>query len=162
MTFVLSILEYASILWSPSTADWIHRIALRSLNWRDRFHLPSFKNRLLLLHVNGLEDRRTIDGLLFIYLILILSSIIINVPQRVTRNYTSINTNFSVSCSKDLLRPYPKIINHSFSSSCHIYVTVYVRITKENSQKSHKYEKCVKSCGTLSNTFCVTFFIDWK
>lgn len=40
--------------------------ALRKFKWRDKFHLPPYKDRLLLFHMNTLEDRRKINQILFI------------------------------------------------------------------------------------------------
>lgn len=104
-TFVLPIIEYASHIWSPSVKSDIIRIesiqkqfllfALRKFQWKDRFRLPSYKNRLLFFHMNTLEDRRKIYQIVFIFSLLtdkvsspnLLSNINIRIPQRATRNY---------------------------------------------------------------------------
>lgn len=79
-TFVSPILEYASQIWSPQFKVHTLRIesiqkqfllfALRKFHWKDRFHLPSYKHRLLLLQMNTLEDRRKIASIIFVFSIL--------------------------------------------------------------------------------------------
>lgn len=75
--FVRPILEYASEVWSPYYGCHATRIesiqkkfllfALRNLGWRDRFELPSYKNRLKLLHMNTLNHRREVAMVMFIF-----------------------------------------------------------------------------------------------
>lgn len=77
ITYVLPVVEYASQIWSPQFQNQIARIesiqkqfllfALRSLKWRHRFLLPSYKHRLLLLQMNTLHDRRIIAQISFIF-----------------------------------------------------------------------------------------------
>lgn len=109
-TFVLPIVEYGSQIWNPYTVEKIGRIesiqkqfllfALRKMDWprnrRDNrdFHLPSYKNRLLLLQMTSLEDRRKVAQIAFIHDIIrgdissefILSQINIRVLIRNVRN----------------------------------------------------------------------------
>lgn len=112
-TFVLPILEYASQVWSPKTSNYIKDIesiqkqfllfALRKFQWPNRFQLPPYKHRLLLLHMNTLEDRRSIAQINFIqslfnsniYCPPLLSKLNIIVPSRRTRQYTLLRANFS-------------------------------------------------------------------
>lgn len=68
VSLVRSILEFACQVWSPHYVTHINRIesvqkqfllfALRQLNWENRLILPPYRNRLLLLNLNTLEDRR--------------------------------------------------------------------------------------------------------
>lgn len=79
-SFVRPILEYASEVWSPYYKVHINRIesiqkkfllfALRNLGWRDRFILPSYKDRLKMLHMNTLEHRRKVGMILFMFKLL--------------------------------------------------------------------------------------------
>lgn len=112
MTFVAPILEYASQIWSPLQLYQIKKIesiqkqfllfALRKFKWKNRFQLPSYKNRLLLLRMNTLEERREIAQVAFIQSILngaisspfLLSKINWIVPQRLTRNSKLFKTTF--------------------------------------------------------------------
>lgn len=104
MTIVLPIVEYASQIWTPTFDYQVNRIesiqtqfllfALRKLKWRDRFVLPSYKHRLLLLDMNTLNDRRSIAQICFIHSVLlgnisspqILYELKLKVPNRITRN----------------------------------------------------------------------------
>jgi len=103
-TFVMPIIECGSQVWNPHTADKITKIesiqkqfllyALRKLNWPQRFRLPSYKNRLLLLQMITLEDRRKIAQIKFIHNVIlgnisskhILDKIKIRTPHHRTRN----------------------------------------------------------------------------
>ena len=81
VSFVRSILEYASIVWCPYYSHGISRIeaiqkrflrfALRGLPWTNVFNLPAYEDRLLLLNLNSLSDRRKVAKVLFIYRLLI-------------------------------------------------------------------------------------------
>lgn len=104
MTFVLPILEYASQVWSPSYEYQIGNLesvqkhfllyALRKFKWQDRFRLPSYKHRLLLLDMNTLEDRRNISRICFVHSLLtgsitsphLLHELKLKIPKRITRN----------------------------------------------------------------------------
>lgn len=67
-TLVRPQLEYASQVWSPYYAIDVNRIeslqrrfirfALRGLPWEDNFHLPSYEDRLKLLDLPTLSNRR--------------------------------------------------------------------------------------------------------
>lgn len=67
-SLVRSILEFASIVWSPYEAVWITRIeavqrkfvrhALRDLPWRDPLNLPPYDHRCRLLGLEPLHVRR--------------------------------------------------------------------------------------------------------
>lgn len=75
--FVRPILEYASEVWCPHYEVHGTRIesiqkkfllfALRDLGWSNRFELPSYKNRLKLLHMNTLKHRREVAMVMFIF-----------------------------------------------------------------------------------------------
>lgn len=129
MTFVLPILEYAAQIWSPHQKGQIKSIesvqkqfllfALRKFKWRDRFRLPSYKHRLLLLHMISLEDRRTISQLSFIHSVLIanisspsvLNRIHFNIPQRRTRNMILLKTTFQNDPINIMIRKYNEYVN---------------------------------------------------
>ena len=79
-SLVRSILEFACQVWCPYYQCNIDRIesiqkrfllfALSSLNWNDRFVLPKYEHRLLLLDMNTLEHRRKLLNAMFIFKIL--------------------------------------------------------------------------------------------
>lgn len=68
-TFVRPILEYACLVWSPSCRTHVHRLeavqkrflrfSLRGLPWINPFILPPYEDRLKLLSLQSLEQRRT-------------------------------------------------------------------------------------------------------
>lgn len=70
-SLVRSILEFASIVWSPYESVWIARFeavqrrfvrrALRNLPWRDPQNLPPYEHRCALLGIEPLHVRRKID-----------------------------------------------------------------------------------------------------
>lgn len=109
-TFVVPIIEYASVIWSPKYMNDTIRIesvqkqflifALRKLGWNDGFRLPSYKNRLLFFHMNTLEERRFINQIIFIISLIygkISSSELLNmlnfrIPNSITRNNNLLNT----------------------------------------------------------------------
>lgn len=75
-SLIRPILEYASSVWNPHTAIQTNRIesiqkrfllfALRGLGWSDPFSLPPYENRLLLLDMDSLLNRRKAADILFI------------------------------------------------------------------------------------------------
>lgn len=77
VSLVRSILEYASIVWSPFYTCHCKRIeaiqkrfirfALRRLSWVDRFNLPPYCSRLLLLNMRSLSCRRIVSGIVFVF-----------------------------------------------------------------------------------------------
>lgn len=106
-TFVLPILEYGSQVWNPHYRQEQIRIesvqkqfliyALRKWPWtRDHsFVLPRYENRLLLLQMLTLEERRKLAQIVFVLKVIfgfitsnfILSKIRFRVPNHFTRNY---------------------------------------------------------------------------
>lgn len=110
--FVRPILEYACVVWSPyfqvhvsrveSVQKRFLRFALRRLPWNDRVVLPSYFNRLKLINMDSLAQRREAYGILFIGRLLfgeidssyLLGVININCRPRVTRNRLFIYLNF--------------------------------------------------------------------
>ena len=98
VSLVRSILEYNSSVWCPIyncrvlSLESIQRrfssFALQSLNWEDQSNIPNYEVRLLLLDLNTLDHRRTIQNILFMTKILkgdlncinLLSIIDINCP----------------------------------------------------------------------------------
>lgn len=103
-SLVRSVLEYASVVWSPYTGIWTSRIeavqsrfiryALRFLPWRDPATLPPYQNRCRLLGMDTLQRRRQLERVLFVQKLLIgsidapniLSQININVVSRSLRH----------------------------------------------------------------------------
>lgn len=102
-TFVLPVFEYASQIWAPNYMNHIAKVvsvqkqfllyALRKFNWPDRFQLPPYKHRLLLLQMNTLEVRRIIQQIIFIQSLInnsisapnLLNNLNFRVPVRRTR-----------------------------------------------------------------------------
>ena len=76
-SLVRSILEYASVVWMPYFQVDIDRVesvqkqfllfCLRNLGWRDRFQLPPYRQRLLLLNMLPLRDRQVMQCCVFIH-----------------------------------------------------------------------------------------------
>lgn len=76
-SLVRSVLEYCSCVWSPYTAADISRVesvqrqfllfALRRLQWRHRFELPPYEDRLMLIDMETLENRRKLSACTFIF-----------------------------------------------------------------------------------------------
>lgn len=99
-SLVRPILEYCTHVWNPFYkvhSDRIEavqkrflRFALRRLNWNNQLILPPYENRLKLLNMSTLQERREFSGIVFIHQILnggidapdILSSISINAGTR--------------------------------------------------------------------------------
>lgn len=75
--YVRSHLEYANVVWQPNYRNQNIRIeslqkkfllyALRSLNWANRYDLPSYSSRLLLLSLESLERRRFNASVFFLF-----------------------------------------------------------------------------------------------
>ncbi|XP_075150875.1 uncharacterized protein LOC142224983 [Haematobia irritans] len=104
-SLVRPILEYASVVWSPSYQCYVDRVesvqkrfllfALRGLGWTDPLDLPPYVNRLKLIDLPTLERRRLVFDVIFISRLLkgeinsqqLISKLDINVPSRVTRQY---------------------------------------------------------------------------
>ena len=62
------------MVWTPYTKELCNKIesiqnvfALRGLNWNDPFVLPNYEDRLKLINMNTLQDRRTILSSSFMY-----------------------------------------------------------------------------------------------
>ena len=103
--FVLPIIEYGSQIWNPFCKNQVIRLesiqkqfllyALRRMNWADRFQLPAYKQRLNLLQMLTLEERRSLAQAIFITKIIngglisnfILSKINFRVPSHSTRDH---------------------------------------------------------------------------
>ena len=76
-SLVRSLIEYGSVVWMPLYQVDIDRIesiqkqfllfCLRNLGWRDRFHLPSYKQRLTLIGMIPLRDRQEVQCCTFIH-----------------------------------------------------------------------------------------------
>lgn len=104
LTFILPIVEYASQVWNPYTAEKINRVesiqkqfllfALRKMKWPHRFWKPPYECRLLELQMNTLEERRKIAQISLVQNVIcghtsskyILSKINIITPRHRTRN----------------------------------------------------------------------------
>lgn len=108
-SIVRPILEYSSVVWSPYYQNEMQRIeaiqrkfirfALRHLRWRDRFNLPSYESRCLLINLDSLEARRNVAKACFIGDLLqgnidsstLLSLLDINRRRRNLRTYSFLN-----------------------------------------------------------------------
>jgi len=76
-TFVIPVIEYASQIWTPHTAEKIARIesiqkqfllyALRKLKWSDGFIRPKYEHRLLFFQMITLEERRKIAQIALVH-----------------------------------------------------------------------------------------------
>lgn len=136
-TYVLPIIEYGIIVWFPKQLYLISKIesvqkqfllyALRSLKWNDKFNLPSYRSRLLLLQMNTIEDRRKISQIMFIFNILmgavvspkLLSNMSIKVPQRQTRSNKFLNENLCdtpYNNAKKMLNVYSELIDFNLTA----------------------------------------------
>lgn len=145
LSFVRSLLEYASIVWYPYYNVHISRIesiqkrflrfTLRGLPWVDPNNLPPYQSRLKLISLESLEVRRTVARVLFLHRILtgeidspeILSLLYINVPSLNLRNNRFFNiahsrTNYGRSSSiNGLMIAYNaniNLIDFNMSISC--------------------------------------------
>lgn len=102
-SLVRSILEFSSIVWSPSYSCWSDRIeavqrrflryALSSLPWRDPSNLPPYEQRCKLINVETLSCRREKSSTVFVAKVLlgdidspaILRNLNFHVPSRQLR-----------------------------------------------------------------------------
>lgn len=100
---VRSLLEFACQVWNPFYNVHINRLesiqkqflifALRGLNWENRVVLPPYRNRLQLLNLMTLEDRRKMLSCCFVWNIVqgnincknLLANLLFNCPIRVSR-----------------------------------------------------------------------------
>lgn len=103
-SLVRSILEFSSIVWSPTYSCWSDRIeavqrrfvrySLARLPWRDPMNLPPYEDRCRLISLETLSQRREKASALFIAKILqgeidspaILCNLHFNVPARQLRS----------------------------------------------------------------------------
>lgn len=113
VSLVRSILEYASPVWNPFYDSHINKLesvqrqfllfALSTFNWGNRWELPKYEHRLLLLDMNTLYDRRTLSNLTLMGKILngqidcsfLLSKLDFKCPIRRIRSYQFLNVNSS-------------------------------------------------------------------
>lgn len=144
ISLVRPILEYASIVWSPSYSCDINSLesvqkqfllfALRGLGWDPIRRLPPYEHRLQLIDLPSLERRRLVLGITFMINLIngkivapfILNQIDFNVPSRISRNYVPIRlpqcrTNFEAFSPLRLLckafNDYYQLFNISDSLS---------------------------------------------
>lgn len=126
---VRSVLEFACQVWNPSYAIHIIRIesiqkkfllfALQNLNWENRFILPPYKQRLLLLDMNTLENRREVLSSIFVYNVIVskidsnflLHLIDLYVPYRNLRNFIPVRQKFYILNYLNN-EPFSYCINH--------------------------------------------------
>lgn len=145
VSFVRSILEYASIVWYPYYNVHIFKIeaiqkrflrfALRGLPWVDPNTLPSYQSRLKLIGLEPLEIRREVARTIFLHRLLIgeidspeiLSLLNINIPTAGLRNQRFFNiahsrTNYGHSSSiNGLMKLYNENVHFfDFNSSINI------------------------------------------
>ena len=109
---VRPILEYCCVVWMPYTKELCNKIesvqkqfllfALRNLNWNDPFVLPHYEDRLTLISMQTLQDRRTILTSSFMYK-LVNDEIDVNyLKQKIVVNqssYTTRNRNYLINCT---------------------------------------------------------------
>ncbi|KAL9917892.1 uncharacterized protein ACN427_000469 [Glossina fuscipes fuscipes] len=111
MCLVRPILEYASVVWSPSYRCYVDSIesvqkqfllfALRNLGWDPIASLPPYENRLLLLSLPSLEKRRFVLGVSFLIKVIngaidspsLLGEVSFNVPNRFSRHFILVKLN---------------------------------------------------------------------
>lgn len=114
VSFVRTLLEYASVVWCPYYEVNINRVeavqkrflrfALRGLPWSDVTTLPIYQSRLKLINMESLKVRRMVAKVVFVHKVLtgeidspdILNLLSINVPTVNLRN----NRFFSISHSR--------------------------------------------------------------
>ena len=102
-SLVRSVLDTASVVWSPFSVSWSSRIetvqrkfirhALRHLPWSDPVNLPPYEHRCKLLDIDTLDSRRKVSRAIFVAQVLkgeidapdILAMININVMPRPLR-----------------------------------------------------------------------------
>ena len=76
-TLVRPIMEYCAVVWMPYTKEQCNKIesvqkqfllfALRNLSWNHQFILPAYENRLKLIDMDTLQNRRVILSSSFMY-----------------------------------------------------------------------------------------------
>lgn len=111
ITYVRSILEYCSIVWSPSAITHENRLesvqkqfllfALRKLGWT-RLPLPSYESRCMLINIQTLKERREFSMVSFVNDIVsnridseeLLSKLNFYIPSRQLRNRNIFITNY--------------------------------------------------------------------
>ena len=95
-SLVRSTLEYCHIVWAPLFQCDIDRLesiqkqfllfALRHLHFRDNFHLPPYVNRLKLLNLSTISQRRELAEALFVFDLLTANINCPNLVQSLTLN----------------------------------------------------------------------------
>lgn len=111
---VRPILEYCSVVWMPffevdkkkleSVQKQFLLFALRSLNWRDRYNIPPYFDRLGLLKMNTLNSRRDTSAALFAFDLLKNNINSIYLCNKISRNPNIRNLRHT---------PYLKVTGHS-------------------------------------------------
>ena len=105
-SLVRPILEYGSPLWNPKYNSFSDRIesvqkqfllfTLRNLRWRREIRLPPHSDRLNLIDLPILKNRRTMLGIVFINSLIngnvdasyLLGKLNLNIPMRVSRHFS--------------------------------------------------------------------------
>ena len=113
LSFVRPILEYGSIIWNPNQMNLSNRIesvqkqfllfALRHMNWGSRFLLPSYDDRLKIMNLPSLKDRRQLLSITFIIKLIngaidsqdLMGNLTFNVPARPSRSYNPLKLTVS-------------------------------------------------------------------
>lgn len=150
-SLVRSILEFASVVWSPYEAVWIMRIeavqrkfvrhALRSLPWRDPFILPPYEQRCALLGIEPLYVKRQIDRAVYgakiirseVDCVALLERVRFYAPERVLRSrqvisVASRNTGYGA--------------NDPMNSICRLFVEAYDVFDFNLSTESFRQRLC--------------------
>lgn len=111
---VRSILEYCSVVWMPFFECDVKKLesvqkqfllyALRSLNWREGFNLPSYTDRLGLLKINTLRCRRDVAAAVFSFDL---------IKNNINSNYLCSKISVNPNIRNLRHTPYLKVYHHS-------------------------------------------------
>lgn len=132
---VRPILEYSAVVWSPyyqnenqrleSIQRKFVRFALRFLNWRNPYNLPSYKSRCMLINLELLQARRELAKACFIADLVqnhidcpaLLSMIDFNIRRRSLRSHSFLHLRFSSSNygQNEPLRSMCRVFNKCFN-----------------------------------------------
>ena len=121
-SLVRSLLEFASVVWSPYQAVWCARFeavqrrfvryALRYLPWSDPHNLPPYADRCRLLGINTLTERRNASNSVFVAKILLCEY---DVPELLAK--TGIYAPARSLRSRTLLHEAPHSTNYAANNS---------------------------------------------
>lgn len=153
ISFVRSILEYGSVVWMPCRTDCTMRIesvqkqfllfALRELyDPRDFANLPSYNDRLQIIGLESLADRRTMLSACFTFDVLKN-----NIKNRLLTDQFKLNTNRQLRNSKYLEEKFHKTDygkNDPIARGCRIFNTYIKCYDKDQYMSKLIYKKRLK------------------